>query len=257
MPGKNEAEDSDGEGGEGGEDGQGGALPGGEGVGKRKGRGVPRPPGYLSLLGTSPVEAFNRMVNELTSGISHIGWEKAELKLNYLVYKTNLKRLRRMWPDEWKRRGWEPDWAMLLEGGFLGNLPPTDELFGAHYFNAQQAREAANPGCIKAEYNTAMERWRQHRRDTPGELQEPWVACDACTKWRLLPANKKNLLWECAGEQGKRFTCSMIPGGDCDAMEETGDDQVASAPSSRIVTTSHPSSVPVNPKPQIELKTRP
>lgn len=145
----------------------------------------------------------------------------------------------------------------MLEGGFLGNLPPTDELFGAHYFNAQQAREAANPGCIKAEYNTAMERWRQHRRDTPGELQEPWVACDACTKWRLLPANKKNLLWECAGEQGKRFTCSMIPGGDCDAMEETGDDQVASAPSSRIVTTSHPSSVPVNPKPQIELKTRP
>ena len=245
--GKSAFDDDDdvaaGEGGEEGEvDGQGEGLGQGGTAGKRKGRTVSRPQSYMSLLGTNIVEAFNRLVDELVHKIGHIGWEKAELKLNYLVFTFNLKQLRRMKPDQYKKRSWEPDWAMLLPGGVLGDLPTTEEKFGAHYYWAQAAREAANPNCIKEAYKVRLENWRTERREKLGELTDPWVACDGCTKWRRLPVAQKSLLYECAGDDGRQFKCSMIPGGTCRAPEEEWDQeafQVVFASSHLLATTSH------------------
>ena len=72
-------------------------------------------------------------------------------------------------------------------------------------------------------------------------MTDPWVACDLCTKWRLLPVAQQSLSLECSGDQGRQCTCSMIPGGECATPEEEWDKvafQVLLAPSNFLAPPS-------------------
>jgi hypothetical protein len=174
-----------------------------------------RPPSYISLFGTNICEAFNRLVNELVRSISHLGWEKAEMKLLYLVTIFNLGQLRRLQPDGPYGEGrWTPDWAMFLPGGVLGDLDPTEELFGAPYYQRQLQREAHQPGCIGEAFNAAMAAWNEKRMATPGEMIDQCVYCDNCSRCRRLPVEKQGLAWD------RYFTCDMLANGTCDEPEE-------------------------------------
>lgn len=199
---------------------------GGAKAGKRKKTALARPPSYLSLFGTNICEAFNRLVNELVRSISHLGCEKAEMKMLYLVTIFNLGQLRRLYPDGPYGDGrWTPDWAMFLPEGLLGGLAPTEELFGEPYYQHQMQREAIAPGCLELEFKARMEAWRAERLEMPGEMQDQCVYCDDCSKCRRLPVAKQGLAWE------RYFTCDKLENGTCEEPEEEWPDtQVISTP---------------------------
>ena len=106
--------------------------------------------------------------------------------------------------------------------GFRGVQPSGDNRFKAYYGNAGRT-------CL-GKFDTAEEAALAYALARAAAAMDQWAQCDACGKWRRLPAGVA------APDESTRWACAMVKGGSCEAPEEAdeGDGNVDLKPAAEL-----------------------